>query len=155
MIKILTFAMGMLLLSSCSDRESIIFDKSKPIFDNTWKAKDKREYWVDITNNKLSYQLDLNLRITNEYRFSNLFILFRMYGPKKDFQMRRLEFKLADAQGDWLGSGSGNIYTYRIPITQALKFNQTGVYKFEIEQDMRDNPLRGVVDIGLRIKKGK
>lgn len=155
MIRILTFIMGIAFLSSCSDSGSVLFDKSKPIQDNAWRAKDKREYWVDIANNQLNYHLALNVRITNEYRFSNLFILFRIYGPQKELQTKRLEFKLADSQGDWLGSGSGNIYTFRIPITQRLKFNHPGVYKFEIEQDMRDNPLRGVVDIGLRLEQGK
>jgi gliding motility-associated lipoprotein GldH len=123
--------------------------------DNAWFIKDKKEYWLEIQQNEIAYKISLNLRITNDYRFSNLFILLKIQGPQKELQTKRLEFTLADNQGDWLGSGSGNIYTYRIPITKDLKFAHKGVYKFEIEQDMRDNPLRGLVDIGLRIEKNQ
>jgi len=144
-----------LFLFSCSDTSNIIYDKSKPITDNAWFAKDKKELWLEITQNKIAYKLSLNVRVTNEYRFSNLFILLKIHGPQKELQTKRLEFQLASKEGDWLGSGSGNIYTFRIPITKDLKFNHNGVYNFEIEQDMRDNPLRGVVDIGLRIEKNQ
>lgn len=155
MIKLLYILILPFFLLSCSGNEGVIYDKSKPVVDNAWFVKDKKELWLEITQNKIAYKLSLNLRITNEYRFSNLFILLKIHGPKKELQTKRLEFRLADNDGDWLGSGSGNIYVFRIPITKELKFDHTGVYNFEIEQDMRDNPLRGVVDIGLRIEKNQ
>ena len=152
MIKKLFFILP-LFIFSCQNQTKILFDKSKPIQDNAWLIKDKKEYWLEVNPEKTLVKLDLNLRITNEYKYSNLFILFRIYGPHKEMETKRLEFKLADTHGDWLGSGSGGIYTFRIPLTDSYTFSQKGVYKFEIEQDMRDNPLRGVVDIGLRIEK--
>jgi len=153
MIRFCTCILILIGFLSCNNTENIIFDKSKPVADNAWLVKDKKDYWMEITQNKYPYKLSLNLRITNDYRFSNLFILLRINGPKKEFQSKRLEFKLADEHGDWLGSGSGNIYNFRIPITKELLFKNTGVYQFQIEQDMRDNPLKGVVDIGLRVEK--
>jgi len=35
------------------------------------------------------------------------------------------------------------------------KFPAKGVYHFEIEQNMRDNPLREVNDVGLRVEKAR
>jgi gliding motility-associated lipoprotein GldH len=140
---------------SCAEGGYVLYDKSKPIGDHSWQLKDKKEYWLEVPTKPTTYKLSLNLRITNDYPYSNLFILFRTLGPQKEFSTRRLEFKLANSAGDWLGSGSGNIFTFRIPITDTLRFRNLGVYKFEIEQNMRDNPLRGVVDIGLRIEKRK
>jgi gliding motility-associated lipoprotein GldH len=34
---------------------------------------------------------------------------------------------------------------------QSLKFPRKGVYSFTIEQNMRDNPLVGIEDVGVKI----
>ena len=143
----------LLFFVACSDSSYILFDKSKPVMDNAWLSKDVKDYWVEAPKQAGIYRLLLNLRVSNEYKYSNLFILFRINGPKKEFQTKRLEFKLADSQGDWLGAGSGNVFTFRILITNSYTFSNQGVYKFQIEQDMRDNPLKGIIDIGLRLER--
>ena len=62
-----------------------------------------------------------------------------------------LEFKLAEADGKWLGSGLGDIYSNQMKMMQSLKFPRKGVYSFTIEQNMRDNPLVGIEDVGVKI----
>ncbi len=148
------YLLGILaLFIACVDNPEVLYDKSKPIMDNSWQVKDQKLYWLEVQNPQLAYRIYINLRITNDYKYSNLFINLKTHGPNKEFITKRLEFKLADSEGDWLGNGSGNIFTYRIPITDTYKFAKKGAYKVEIEQDMRDNPLIGVVDIGLRIEE--
>ena len=66
----------------------------------------------------------------------------------------RYELKLASNTGEWLGSGSGSLYSYQIPF-KTIRFPAKGIYNFEIEQNMRDNPLHEVSDIGLRVEKVK
>jgi gliding motility-associated lipoprotein GldH len=36
-----------------------------------------------------------------------------------------------------------------------FKFPEKGIYTFNIEQNMRDNPLHEVNDVGLRVEKAK
>ncbi|MBC7758415.1 MAG: gliding motility lipoprotein GldH, partial [Phormidesmis sp. FL-bin-119] len=63
------------------------------------------------------------------------------------------EFKLALPDGEWLGSGSGNLYSYQIPLKENFKFTLKGKYVIELEQNMRDNPLDHVSDVGVRVEK--
>ena len=140
------------LLFSCKDKS--IYDGSKPITDNSWHYSDKKDNYVAIGNNSIAYNLYLNVRITTDYKYSNLFVLLHIYPPGGGkVSTQRLEFKLANPEGKWLGSGSGTIYTYQIPFARDVKFDKAGVYNFQLEQNMRDEPLRDIVDIGIRIEK--
>ena len=67
----------------------------------------------------------------------------------------RFEIKLADLDGEWLGKGSGNLYSYQVSALTNFKFPEKGTYTFSIEQNMRDNPLHEVNDVGLRVEKAK
>lgn len=53
----------------------------------------------------------------------------------------------------WFGSGFGDIFDLRIPFKQNVVFQKSGIYVFEIVQGMRDEELKEVVNIGLRLEK--
>ncbi len=40
-------------------------------------------------------------------------------------------------------------------VVEKIKFAKPGVYSFSFEQNMRDNPLAGIEDVGMRIEKAK
>jgi gliding motility-associated lipoprotein GldH len=60
---------------------------------------------------------------------------------------------LAEADGKWWGSGLGDIFSNQIKVMENVKFPRKGVYSFSVEQNMRDNPLLGIEDIGVRVEK--
>ena len=95
----------------------------------------------------------INLRHTSKYKYSNIFMLIHITGPDGKKITERREFKLALPDGEWLGSGSGDIYSYQLLFKKSYKFPVKGSYIFELEQNMRDNPLDGVSDAGIRIEK--
>jgi gliding motility-associated lipoprotein GldH len=66
---------------------------------------------------------------------------------------QRVEMPLADMSGKWLGSGLDDIYEHRIPIKEKAILNKPGVYRFIFEQNMRQNPLPDIMNVGLRIEK--
>ena len=65
----------------------------------------------------------------------------------------RYEFKLAKKDGEWLGKGSGDIFTFNFPLLTNFRFAKPGKYEIEITQNMRDNPLVGISDIGITVSK--
>jgi gliding motility-associated lipoprotein GldH len=60
---------------------------------------------------------------------------------------------LANLEGEWQGTGSGNLRSHQLVLFKNYHFSQAGTYVFELEQNMRDNPLKEVSDIGLRVEK--
>jgi gliding motility-associated lipoprotein GldH len=139
-------------LSSCSDPNSVI-DKNTEIDNHNWSYDNLVKYDVKIDDEKIPYNLYLNLRVTGDYKYSNIFVLIHQTGPNNKSAATRYEFKLANADGEWLGEGSGNLYSYQVLFRSAYHFPAKGNYRFAIEQNMRDNPLHEVSDVGLRIEK--
>ncbi|MBK0379999.1 gliding motility lipoprotein GldH [Mucilaginibacter segetis] len=142
------------LVQSCTDPLSV-FDQNKPVPNHNWAYVNRVRYNVKIDDPSIPYNIYFNLRVTGGYKYSNIFVLFFESGVNNSTVKTRHEFKLASPDGEWLGSGSGNLYSYQLPLLIGHKFPATGVYHFEVEQNMRDNPLHEVSDIGLRVEKMK
>ncbi len=146
-------ALLVLLFTGCTDPNSVI-DTNTSIENHNWSYANKIKYAVKVDDATIPYNVYVNLRVTGDYRYSNIFVLLRRGGPKLN-ALTRFEIKLANPDGQWLGQGSGNLYSYQVPVITDFKFPQTGTYQFEIEQNMRDNPLHEVSDVGLRVEKAK
>lgn len=138
----------------CTDPNSV-FDQNTEISNHNWAYANPIRYDVKIDDVSIPYNLYLNARVSGDYRYSNLFVLVHTSGQQLKPEIRRYEVKLANTNGEWLGSGSGNLYSYQVFLKKNYRFPAKGVYHFSIEQNMRDNPLREVSDIGLRVEKAQ
>jgi gliding motility-associated lipoprotein GldH len=148
-------ALTAILLSSvgCTTDPKAVIDQNTPVINRNWSYLERFGYDVKIDDERSLYNLYMNLRVTADYKYSNLFVLISQTGPNKKRIVKRYELKLANKYGEWLGAGSGNLYSYQVSFLTDYKFPAKGVYRFEIEQNMRDNPLRDVNDVGLRVEK--
>lgn len=151
---VLMLFVAALQLSGCSDPNAVL-DQNAEIVNNNWSYAHKVGYDVKIDDPSKAYNLYLNLRVTAAYKYSNLFVLISRGGPGLKPATTRFEFTLANKDGEWLGKGSGNLYSYQMPFLTQYKFPAKGVYHFQIEQNMRDNPLHEVSDVGLRVEKAQ
>jgi gliding motility-associated lipoprotein GldH len=145
-------AFAVMLNMGCTDPKAV-FDQNNAVPDHNWTYLNKFNYSVKIDDEKIPYNLYMNLRVTADYKYSNIFVLITQTGPDKKAEVRRYELKLANKDGEWLGKGSGNLYNYQAPYRINYKFPAKGVYHITIEQNMRDNPLREASDVGLRVEK--
>ena len=148
----LAVSASLLLFAGCTDKNAII-DQNTEVPDHNWTYLNRFRFPVKIEDEKQAYTVYMNLRVTGDYKYSNIFILFHQTGPDNKPGFNRLEFKLANADGEWLGDGSGNLYNYQMIFRQGYHFPAKGIYHFAIEQNMRDNPLHEVSDVGLRVEK--
>ncbi|MEO6522616.1 MAG: gliding motility lipoprotein GldH [Mucilaginibacter sp.] len=141
-------------LNGCNVTDpKMIVDQNTEIDNQTWSYNNKVRSDFEIKNTAIAYNLYLNLRVTPNYKYSNIFVLIHQTGPDKKTETIRYEFKLANPDGEWLGAGTGNLYSYQTIFKTNFKFALAGKYHIEIEQNMRDNPLRNVSDAGLRVER--
>lgn len=148
---LLTALPVILLFAGCTDPNAIV-DQNTSIENHNWSYANRVKFPVKIEDATIPYNIYINLRVTGDYRYSNIFVLLRRNGSKLK-GLTRFEIKLADKDGQWLGQGSGNLYSYQVPLITGFKFPEKGTYQFELEQNMRDNPLHEVSDVGLRVEK--
>lgn len=148
----LLFIFSCIWISSCQDPDTVA-DINQVINNRNWSYVNKIRVPVTIEDESAAYNIYINLRHTADYKYSNIFLLVHSKSPDGKVVTERKEFKLAYPDGQWLGKGSGNMYSYQLPFYEKHRFPRKGKYLFEIEQNMRDNPLKEVTDVGLRVEK--
>lgn len=141
-------------LVSCLDNRTIV-DTNMELKKHNWSYVEKVRVPLTIEDNNNLYNIYINLRHTPNYSYSNIFLLIQVIGPDGKKSTERKEFKLALPDGEWLGSGSGNLYSHQLLFKEKYKFPSNGKYILELEQNMRDNPLNDITDAGIRVEKSQ
>jgi len=145
------FFCGILVLGMFGCHTDNLVDTNQEMPQRNWSYVNKLKAVVEIKDQSKLYDLRFKLRHTADYRYSNIFILMHLSGPGQPKVTRRYEYKLAETDGQWLGNGSGNLYDYSLPLLSGFHFPKPGNYTIEIEQNMRDNPLREISDAGITV----
>ena len=115
--------------------------------------KNKEYFFIyEITDNSVSYNLSLEIRNNNLYPYQNLWLFCAEEHPEGLVLRDTIECMLADNFGKWIGPGI-SIYHLSIPVRTNYNFPHTGQYTFYIRHGMRDDRLKGIEQIGLRIEK--
>lgn len=144
-------ALSLLLLTACD--QGNFYEENKVIKNRSWSYDDQQKFSVHISDARPQYDLYINVRHTPNYAFSNLFVLLHQQGPSLKDTAYRYEVKLAELDGKWLGKSAGSMFSQQLMVKENFTFPDTGQYNFAIEQNMRENPLREISDIGLKIVK--
>ena len=139
------------LLSSC-DRLRVI-DENINIPNQAWYNKNKLNFDVNITDTNKTYNVYVNLRVGSDYKYSNFFVMVHQTYPNWQSKKERKELVLLDERGNWLGNGLGDIFDFQIPIYTQMRFNQKGIYKIELEQNMREDTLSPIYAAGIRVEE--
>ena len=150
-LKQLFILMAFATLQSCTD--NAITDDFVTIPNQHWTYAQPSRSVVEITNTAKKYNVLINLRHTDAYKYSNIWFKITIVNPDKTRKTERSEFTIATPEGAWLGTTSGNLFTYQLPYKENFRFTQNGKYVFVVEQNMRDNPLDGINDVGLRVEE--
>lgn len=140
----------MLVLTSCAPDHLIDVNETVP--GNSWLYAKSLKTTIEIKDSTQAYQLYFKIRNTADYRYSNLYVVMRLKGNGLTKALR-YQFKLAEPGGRWTGKGSGDLYTNTFTLLSNYRFAKPGKYELEIEQNMRDNPLEGISDLGLTVAK--
>ncbi len=139
-----------LLLSAC-DR-GLLYDDNKAIPDAYWQKEQVPSFEVWVEDTTTPYRFFINVRNTEDYRYSNLYVFLQTHFPNGNLTRDTIECILAAPDGRWQGRTTGKTIEHQILLNDALKFPLKGQYVFEVEQAMRE-PLKGITDVGIRIDK--
>lgn len=140
-----------LLFSACDDNR--VYEKNVAIDNQEWFYDDAKSFEVEVTDTTQLYNLMVNIRHSNFYEWSNLWVVVETQSPDSTKMETKVNLPLAEATGKWYGNCSGDICTASVPIQESAKFPKTGIYTFTISQHMRVDPLPNIMDVGLRIEK--
>ena len=146
-----------LLILSCS--KPSFFSKYQNIENNEWGLDQSIDFSVNITDTLALYHVFINIRNTNQYAYSNLFLIVTESFNNTITQIDTLEYEMADASGKWLGSGFTDVKENKLVYKTNYTFSKKGKYTFSIVHAVRksgnifgDILLEGITDVGLSIE---
>lgn len=154
---ILFVLMCSLVLVACDSNR--IYDEYQPV-PNSWHKDSIVSFKISPPDSLNRYNLFVNLRNTNAYKYNNLFLIVEMVFPHGKSIKDTLEYKMADPTGKLLGTGLTDIKENKLWYKENIIFNEAGDYKVNIQHAMRENgkvngivDLEGVTDVGFRIER--
>lgn len=139
------------LFASCGN--GVLFEENIRIDDATWKSSSPAKFEISVEDTVTGYDFYINVRNTGEYRFSNMYLFIGTVFPDGKTIRDTVECIMANPMGEWLGSGVGDLHEQSILFKRAVNFPMKGNYRFEFVQAMRQDPLPGIADVGLRIEQ--
>jgi len=99
--------------------------------------------------------LYLDVRNSLDYPYARLFVNYQLVDPngtvvKKEMLTENLfDVKTGEPNGR---SGLGDVYDHQFGFLTNYTFNKTGKHKVRFEQFMRQDTLKGILAVGLRVE---
>lgn len=150
-ITTLATVFSVLHFSSCKTND--FFERNINIPNQEWEHSFKPSVSFNISDTVALYNIYVTLRHTHAYNFNNIWLNVQFQLPGDTAKQQRVEVPLASNDG-WLGTGMDDIYEVRRLITpQPFQFKNAGQTTFTLEQLMREDPLKHVINAGIRVEK--
>lgn len=149
-----------LSLAACDSKS--VFDKYQSVPD-VWNKNEVISFTIKPPDSINNHNLFVNLRNTNAYKYSNLFLIVEMNFPHGKTTIDTLEYKMTKPNGTFLGTGVTSLKENKLwykGYNKPFVFKENGNYTINIQHAMRVNGdvngienLEGITDIGFRVEK--
>jgi len=140
------------LMSSC--QQNTLFAGAVSLNGN-WPKESAAKFVVSVSDTLSLYDFYVNIRHTEKYRYSNLYLFMQTKFPNKTYTRDTLEIILANPEGKWMGKGWGKIKEDHVLLKSKFRFPLKGKYEFMIWQGMRADTLQAIQSVGIDIEKSK
>lgn len=151
-------ALMIIMISSC-DRKRV-YDEYKPV--RGWHKDSVISFRLGSLDSSRVYDLFINVRNNNDYNYSNLFLITEIRFPQGKVISDTLEYEMTRPDGEWLGTGFGDVKENKLWYKENVRFDESGNYRVNIQQAMRKNgevegieELDGITHVGFRIEKSE
>ncbi|MDY8137167.1 gliding motility lipoprotein GldH [Aquimarina sp. 2201CG5-10] len=158
-LRIILIFYGLMSLISCDDHQ--VFDNYQTVSDS-WEKGEKVQFNLPKLDSTHAYNLFINIRNDNSYRYSNLFLISEMRFPNGKVITDTLEYEMAMPDGTWLGTGFTDLKENKLWYKENVSFTEEGEYNIILQHAMRKNgeveginSLEGITDVGFRIEYAK
>ncbi len=140
------------LTAACDNHT--VYHSYQHIPEQGWKKSDTLFYYIPIEDSASHYQLSIEIRNKDNYPYRNLFmgISHNNTADSTLFVTDTIECILADSNDKWRGDGIGTLFQSEHNQARFF-FPHKRNYTFKLFHLMKETPLNGLSDIGIKIQK--
>lgn len=145
----------MLSVAYSGCKQADLYERVQNIPKTEWESSYLPTFTFNISDTISLYDVYIIVRHTNNYAYNNIWIESSLQLPGDSLITQKWDLQLADNNG-WMGVGMDDIFARRIKITTApQRFKRSGLISFSLKQIMRQNPLPGIMQVGMRVERIK
>lgn len=143
-----------LVIISCTRID--LFEDQAQIPSQKWFYDNVPQFTFHIEDTSSLYNVYIVLRHTDLYNYNNIWLRVGSKNPGDSMRFQKVNLVLASDSKGWEGSGMDDIFEVRKNISPGpVSFKTPGDYSFSIAQIMRENPLKYILSVGIRVEKVK
>lgn len=141
------------VLTSCDPAR--VYEQNIDIPEGNWSVTNTPVFEFEIQDTTQQYDIYFNVRYNLEYKFYNLYMQHKLFGPDSTLLSSQLhELLLMDSKtGKPLGKGFSDTYDLQARAIEGITFPKSGTYRLELTQYMRQDPLTDILSVGVRVAK--
>ncbi len=140
------------LLALCSCGPNYVLNEALELPNQSWTYADSLVSNFDVTDEKASYNLYLQVKHNEEFPTQNLYVRLKTTAPQGPPSSETISLQLADKAGNWLGKCSGEKCQILVPVKNGLVFGIKGQHRLVVEQFMRSENVKGLEKISLLLE---
>jgi gliding motility-associated lipoprotein GldH len=143
----------LIIFQGLSCKEVDLYERLKNIPGGSWQSDEKLAFSLEIKDSTREYFIYTTIRHTALYPYRNIWVRLGLQMPGTD-SMTTQDFNIPLSNNEqWLGAGINDVYERRVRLFgNPVRFSKTGTVQFTLQQIMRDDPLPGVLQAGIRIE---
>ena len=141
------------IIVSCNKNK--VFEKYEKFDNYDWNMDYSVKFEVPIKDTATAYNIFIPVRHVDNYPYDCLMVCVTIITPVGEERTKKHKLNFRDSAGKFLGDGAGDIWDEKTLIMGDIKFKNTGIYKFEILNNMPKTPTQGIMELGLLVEKSK
>ena len=157
MRNVLLVLAALLMLASCDSKMLVGEMHELP---GSWSKNEVMTFEIPQLDSLKKYNMFLHLRNTNDYPFNNIFLIASMEFPHGLTITDTLEYRMANPDGSWLGTGIGPVKESKLVYKENVSFIEEGIYTLTVSHAVRNNGevqgvshLDGITEVGYSIEE--
>ncbi len=140
-----------MIQSSCVKNNR--YESAHTFNNENWDKVDTAYFKVNISDTNAYYNMYLTIRRSLNYPYSNIWLRTLTQIPDSPSIINSdLELTLEEKDGKPTGNRFGNNVEHLILIQDNVRMTK-GLYQIWILQNMRDDKLKGILNVGLRLER--
>lgn len=142
-----------LLLAACHG--NTVYHSYRPVATTGWGKGDTLVYTLPASIPPGRYEMEIGIRHQETYPYRDVWIaISQNMQDTLVYTTDTLQLFLADETGNWYGNGPGGLYQFAQSCNSQFIITQESASKhIRIVHIMKDKPLKGISDVGIRLRK--
>ncbi|NND62245.1 MAG: gliding motility lipoprotein GldH [Flavobacteriaceae bacterium] len=148
---------ALVILASACDSKMVVSEMHE--LPGYWDKTEIVEFDIPQLDSLSKYNMFFHLRNTNDYPYNNIFLIASMKFPHGKIVTDTLEYRMAEADGTWLGTGIGSLKESKLWYKENVSFFEEGTYTLSVSHAVRNNgevhgvtQLPGISEVGYSIE---